>query len=768
MPSPARSQTFADRWASDGACADRVLARLHKVRRSGDGWTAHCPAHEDRHSSLSVAVGNDGRVLLRCFAGCATEAVVEALGLKMQDLFARACPPTDRAPGRGVKGKGHTDLRQASRTAPRQEPGGLTLAQYAKAKRLPPEFLTGLGLTEFTYQGQRRVCIPYLDRGGVELAVRYRLALEGDSRFRWKKGSKPQPYGLQRLADAERSGYVVLVEGESDCHTLWSHGVPAVGVPGASSWREEWADHLDAVPVVYVVVEPDAGGEAVMRWLQDSRIRERVRLVSLREATDVSELYLADPTAFPQRLREALDTATPWADAHRRLTEAHSRRAWEQCAPLARQPRILDCFAEALRDSGVVGEERVGKLIYLAVTSRLLKPPVSIVVKGPSSAGKSFVVQQVLRFFPESAFYALTAMSERALAYSEEPLKHRFLVLYEAAGLGGEVASYLVRSILSEGRVRYATVEKTAGGLKPRLVEREGPTGLITTTTKVNLHRENETRLLSVTVNDTPEQTRAVFRALARDDGGPFDYGSWHRLQDWLETAEHRVFMPFAHALAEAVLPAGVRMRRDFGFVLSLVCAHAILHQANRDRDGEGRIIASSDDYAVVRELVADLVAEGVEVSVPPTIRETVLATSRLLRDSSDGVTKAAVARELGLDKSAGTRRVDAAVAKGYLRNLETKPRRPARLVLDDPLPEETEVLPPPEKLDGCTVAPGSGGAHTPPPTVLEALAWSAEQWQHYEERLAIATVEGGVPPEEAQRMAAESVERTFAAQPAA
>ena len=74
-------------------------------------------------------------------------------------------------------------------------------------------------------------------------------------------------------------------------------------------------------------------------------------------------------------------------------------------------------------------------------------------------------------------------MSERALAYSEEPLSNRFLVLIEAGG-AGDMANYLVRSLLSEGRLCYETVEKTPEGMKARLIEREGPTGLLVTTTQ--------------------------------------------------------------------------------------------------------------------------------------------------------------------------------------------------------------------------------------------------------------------------------------------
>src|SRR4051794_32493223 len=115
---------------------------------------------------------------------------------------------------------------------------------------------------------------------------------------------------------------------------------------------------------------------------------------------------------------------------------------------LARHPSILQHFSTELARAGLVGEEKLGCQIYLAVTSRLLGRPVSIALKGPSSAGKSFSLEKVLSFFPPEATYELSAMSERALAYSDADLRHRMLVLYEAAGLTSDFASYLVRSLL--------------------------------------------------------------------------------------------------------------------------------------------------------------------------------------------------------------------------------------------------------------------------------------------------------------------------------
>jgi hypothetical protein len=71
---------------------DKVLATLERVRHKGGGkWDACCPAHDDRNPSLSIAEGDNGAVLLKCFAGCETAAVVAAMGLEMSDLF----PPRD-------------------------------------------------------------------------------------------------------------------------------------------------------------------------------------------------------------------------------------------------------------------------------------------------------------------------------------------------------------------------------------------------------------------------------------------------------------------------------------------------------------------------------------------------------------------------------------------------------------------------------------------------------------------------------------------------
>jgi hypothetical protein len=183
------------------------------------------------------------------------------------------------------------------------------------------------------------------------------------------------------------------------------------------------------------------------------------------------------------------------------------------------------------------------------------------------------------------------------------------------------------------------------------------------------------------------------------DEASP-DLATWHALQTWLESAEHSVWIPYARKLAELIPPVAVRLRRDFGALLNLIRAHALLHQASRKRDGEGRIVATIEDYAAARELVADLVGEGVEATVPDTVRQTVDAVKRLREDSNgEPVTVAELARELKLDRSAVSRRARNAKDRGYLRDLEDNPRKPSRLIPGDDLPDHRQILPGPEDV---------------------------------------------------------------------
>lgn len=74
-----------------------ILSGLKGVKRVNKGWRAHCPAHDDKKPSLHVSKGDNGRVLLYCHAGCSANAICQAIGIKVADLFPKE-PASKRTP----------------------------------------------------------------------------------------------------------------------------------------------------------------------------------------------------------------------------------------------------------------------------------------------------------------------------------------------------------------------------------------------------------------------------------------------------------------------------------------------------------------------------------------------------------------------------------------------------------------------------------------------------------------------------------------------
>lgn len=658
-----------------------------------------CPFHEDRNPSLQLSKDR-----AYCHA--------ESRGWDCIDHFSEALSVSkgkaiyQLSAELGIR-KGRT-VGACKGGAP---PSGCTLEEYSKAKRLPLDELAKYGLRDGKFHKDQAVLMPYYDANGQETSRRYRIAMSGD-KFRWRKGDKAQLYGLWRMGKRRT---VTIVEGESDCHTLWHHGIPALGLPGAATWREKRdAPHFDDVDQIYVVVEPDQGGEAVKKWLGKSSIAGRSSIVTLDKFKDASELHQAHPDheEFMRFWTEAIEKSVKVGLIESADKQKAIGDAWEHCKTIAREVDILDAFSKDLVKLGVVGEVNQAKLLYLAITSRLLDKPVSVVVKGSSSSGKSYISQKVLEFFPVSAFYALTATSDKALIYSDEEFSHRFLVLYEASALNSDFGAYVIRSLLSEGRIRYDSVRKSAeGGYEPISIAKEGPTGLLVTTTWNTLHPENETRMFSVITNDTKEHTAAILTAIADESNGRVDLVPWQALQTWLEAQNNSVTIPFAPELARKIPPVAVRLRRDFSALLQLIKAHAILHQANRKRDAF-QVVATLDDYDAVKGIIGGYLAEGLDVQIPATVRQTVKAVQDLLaRPGTKETSVAQVAKTLNIDKSSASRRVKGCLDKGYLVNNETQKGKPYKIAMGEPLPTEIKLLPDRDELSG--VAPTVGPLQT-------------------------------------------------------
>jgi hypothetical protein len=286
--------------------ATEFVARFEGVIRSGDGWVARCPAHEDERASLSVAEGHDGRILIKCFAGCASKTIVEALGLEMKDLMPQR-PEKPKTPHRRIVA--HYDYKDADGTLLFQ------IARYA-----PKDFR------------QRR---PDGKGGWV-----WHLDCDDPKKCR-KTGHEPLnparvkrvPYRLPQLLGADSSVTIYVTEGEKDADRLASSGFVVTTNPGgAGKWRPEFSEYLRGRPVVILPDIDDPGrrhAQDVARSIEGIATEIKiVNLSGLPEKGDISSWLDAGGTVegLERIVRETL-VWTPAASTDRAASSEQKRTA---------------------------------------------------------------------------------------------------------------------------------------------------------------------------------------------------------------------------------------------------------------------------------------------------------------------------------------------------------------------------------------------------------------------------------------------------------
>lgn len=281
---------------------DTVLAALRsrdcaprEAGTTGRQWTCRCPAHDDRNPSCSVAELSTGRVRIKCFAGCEFAQLVEALGLEPREFY----------PGR-------------AKTAPTE--AGVTVNRLAFEKRLDADRLRAeYGVADIKAKGSPAVAIPYRDQTGRLVRRRIRSAVTGGTGVYWEGESGPSPvlYGLWLLESFRgRGGPLVVVEGESDCWALWSHGFNALGVPGATNDKVfDSAAVVAGFDRVIVWQEPGKAGEKfpgrVSARLKGHGYDRPVYIARIDGAKDPSDIQARWGAEFPARFQAILEAAKP-------------------------------------------------------------------------------------------------------------------------------------------------------------------------------------------------------------------------------------------------------------------------------------------------------------------------------------------------------------------------------------------------------------------------------------------------------------------------
>lgn len=649
---------------------DNPACVCHK--NGSNRYTLHCPAHSDKSPSLSLTVAENGKILLKDFGNCEQSAVIG----KLRDM-----------------GLWHGDNASAPHPA---FASGLTLQQYADAKKLPVEFLHSIRVSEQKRHGTPVLRVSYLDENGGEIAVRYRLALQGGSRFIWRKGDKPALYGLWRLIAIRRAGWVILVEGESDCHTLWHYNLPALGVPGNQNWRSEWRKHLDAL-TVYVWQEPGAADFAK----RIGRDAPALRLIPAPEGIkDPSAAHLQG-IEIPAWLEALKANALSFADIVNDETQKRLAELEAQAARVLAHPDPLELVQDEIRKIGYGGDISPALVVYLAATSRVLEfrkgsMPAHTILLGGASAGKSHTINTVRQLFSADAFHTIDAGSPRALIYDQADLRHRVVVFAEADSIPNDEdnpAASAIRNLLAEGALHYSVVvrDEESGEFVTKEIDKPGPTVLLTTATR-RLGEQLMTRLFTLEISDDADKVRAALKTQARIEleGAHEPDAALIAFQAYLQVrAPFRVYVPFADALADEIGKSitASRILRDYARLLSLIKAIAVIRHRKRETDATGRIVAQIEDYATTRELVNQMYVDSAS-GAGARVRQVVATVAELrAQDKDKFVDVSRIAKELGVSNPSASRYIKSALRAGWLVNHEQRKGFPFQLDLGDSMP---------------------------------------------------------------------------------
>jgi hypothetical protein len=235
---------------------ETLLSKLPDARRTGDSWIAHCPAHNDQRASLSISVGKDETVLLKCHAGCGTAAVLSAIGLKLADLFPQ------------YNGKGRMNI----------------IAEYNYTDASGKQLYQVVRLNPKDFR-QRRPD-PTAKQG-------WTWNLEGVQRVLYRL-----PEVLKAVAEGK---IIYVVEGEKDVNNLAVIGLTGTTNPGgAGKWSKNYSETLLGAHVVIVPDNDEAGQEhaaSVASSLQGKAATVRiVNLPGLPPKGDVSDWLAAGGT----------------------------------------------------------------------------------------------------------------------------------------------------------------------------------------------------------------------------------------------------------------------------------------------------------------------------------------------------------------------------------------------------------------------------------------------------------------------------------------
>jgi ABC-type dipeptide/oligopeptide/nickel transport system ATPase subunit len=293
----------------------------------------------------------------------------------------------------------------------------------------------------------------------------------------------------------------------------------------------------------------------------------------------------------------------------------------EEALAYLRNPKLIENISKDLTFAGeIIGEETNKMMLYLASISIKFKKPISLVIFGKSSSGKSHLANAVAKFIPDEDSIILSSSTLRAFDYAEN-LQHKFVLVQEYEGIENNLST--IRVLQSEGKLSRAVSVKSPDDAthKSIVVSNECSCSVVFTTTREDIHDENSTRIFELYADESIEQTENVVNnnilksniKYKNDEDQKKLLIELHKnVQRILEPIE--VDIPFAEHIK---FPAkSTRNRRDSERFIQLIKAVAFLRQKQKqvkEINGKRFIEADHYDYEIAFMIGLNVIAQTLD-----------------------------------------------------------------------------------------------------------------------------------------------------------
>jgi hypothetical protein len=266
--------------------------------------------------------------------------------------------------------------------------------------------------------------------------------------------------------------------------------------------------------------------------------------------------------------------------------------------------------------AGLVAERGNGIVTWLVGTSRIFSNPLNIIIKGSSGTGKNFMAKTVLKFFPGEEVVRASSLSQRSMNYvGRDTLAHKIFYVDE---IGSVRTSHPARQLISEGCITHHVSVNEKGKWASKEIITAGPVACITTTTATALAIDDETRNLSVWIDESYAQTIRIAKRIAMDRPpiAPERLAMWHEVQRSIGSVSSVpiALPPWIVTLVERWLPNGdVRIRRLWPAFLAAVKTVCLVRKGWRGKkqiERLGGLTVDFEDFAIATHIFDRTIAQ--------------------------------------------------------------------------------------------------------------------------------------------------------------